>query len=90
MHFGPLEIVAAQPSAVTLNLLFPLARCPLRAHARGRSPSPLHPLAPSRWKTTPMGSLESLLRLRGTGIVRRVGLVDNTKVIYLGSGRKDA
>ena len=52
MHFGPLEIVAAQPTAVTLNLLFPLARCPLRARARGRSPSPPHPLAPSRRYST--------------------------------------
>ena len=52
MHFGPLEIVAAQPTAVTLNLLFPLARCHLRARARGRSPSPPHPLAPSRRYST--------------------------------------
>ena len=52
MHFGPLEIVAAQPTAVTLNLLFPLARCHLRARARGRSLSPPHPLAPSRRYST--------------------------------------
>ena len=30
------------------------------------------------WETTPMGSLESLLRLWGEGIVRRVGLADDT------------
>ena len=43
-----------------------------------------------RWETTPMGSLESLLRLRDAGIVRRAGLADSTKGIYPGSGRKDA
>ena len=32
-----------------------------------------------RWETSPMGSLESLLRLRGAGIVRRAGIVDNAK-----------
>ena len=43
-----------------------------------------------RYGTTPMGSQESLLRLPGRGVARRAGLVDSTRIVYPGSGRKDA
>ena len=40
--------------------------------------------------TTPMGSLESLLRLPGCRVARRAGLVISTRIVYPGSGREDA
>ena len=48
------------------------------------------PILVCRCVTTPMGSQESLLRLLGRRVARRAGLVDSTRIVYPGSGHKDA
>ena len=45
------------------------------------------PAVVCQWETTPMGSLESLLRLRGTGIVRRAGLAVDKEVTQVQAGK---